>query len=490
VSGKEFDPAVTIERQEGITMKFAAFRRTRLAVAIGAAVLSLSAGPALGSNFALQEQSGSGVGNAFAGGAATAEDASTVWSNPAGMSRIPGIQGAVSGDVVCISAKLSDNGSQAAALQPLGGTGGDAGTCAIVPSLYLVVPINKQFAFGLGIGAPFGLKTEYDSDWLGRFQAVKSEVKTININPALSWKVTDMVTVGAGVDWQQIKATLTNDVNYSGALATAAGQAAAGGLIPPSVIPPLLAGLGGLASQAAVNGSDSAWGWNIGVLVEPDKGTRIGAQYRSAIKYTISGQVDFNNPTLPTLAPPLAPIAGLLATGVNQVLSSGDVTLALKVPQSWNISGFHSLNDKWDLMADLQYTGWSSIQSLTIVRSTGAVLSSTPEDFRNTWRGSVGANYHYSDQWMFRGGLAYDQTPVRDAQRTPTLPDNDRTWIAVGAQYHATPQLALDLGYTYIFVKNPGIDQNQGSTAANGLISGNYKNTIQVVGLQLTYTFQ
>jgi long-chain fatty acid transport protein len=296
--------------------------------------------------------------------------------------------------------------------------------------------------------------------------------------------------VGAGVDWQQIKATLTNDVNYSGALATAAAQAAAGGLIPPSVIPPLLAGLGGLASQAAVNGSDSAWGWNIGVLVEPDKGTRIGAQYRSAIKYTISGQVDFNNPTLPTLAPPLAPIAGLLATGVNQVLSSGDVTLALKVPQSWNISGFHTLNDQWDLMADLQYTGWSSIQSLTIVRSTGAVLSSTPEDFRNTWRGSVGANYHYSDQWMFRGGLAYDQTPVRDAQRTPTLPDNDRTWIAVGAQYRATPQLALDLGYTYIFVKNPSMDQNQGSTAANGLINGSYKNTIQVVGLQLTYTFQ
>jgi long-chain fatty acid transport protein len=252
-----------------------------------------------------------------------------------------------------------------------------------------------------------------------------------------------------------------------------------------------LAGTAGLESQAAVNGSDSAWGWNIGVLFEPDKDTRIGAQYRSAIKYTISGQVDFNNPSLPsTLPPALAPIAGLLAIGVNQVLSSGDVTLQLKVPQTWNISGFHTLNDKWDLMADLQYTGWSSIQQLQIVRSTGVTLSNTPEDFRNTWRGSVGANYHYSDQWKFRMGLAYDQSPVRDATRTPTLPDNNRTWIAVGAQYLATPQLALDLGYTYIFVSNPSIDQNQGSTAANGLINGSYKNTIQVVGLQLTYTFQ
>lgn len=472
-------------------MKFAAFRRTRLAVALGAAVLSLAAGQALGSNFALQEQSGSGVGNAFAGGAAVAEDASTIFTNPAGMSRLPGIQGVVAGDVVCISAKLSDNGSLPAAFQPLGDNGGDAGTCAVVPSVYLAVPINKQFAFGLGIGAPFGLKTEYDSSWLGRFQAIKSEVKTLNINPALSWKVNDTVTLGAGVDWQQIKATLTNAVNYSGALATAAQQAAETGLIPPSVIPPILAGTAGLESAAAVNGSDSAWGWNIGVLFEPDKDTRIGAQYRSAIKYTISGQVDFNNPALPsTLPPTLAPIAGLLAIGVNQVLSSGDVTLALKVPDTANLSVFHTLNDKWDLMADVQWTGWSSIQQLQIVRSTGVTLSNTPEDFRDTWRGSIGANYHYTDQWKFRMGLAYDQSPVRDATRTPTLPDNNRTWIAVGAQYLATPQFALDLGYTYIFVSNPSIDQNQGSTAANGLISGSYKNTIQVVGLQLTYTFQ
>jgi long-chain fatty acid transport protein len=472
-------------------MKIAVFRRRRLAVALGAAVLSLAAGQVLGSNFALQEQSGSGVGNAFAGGAAVAEDASTIYSNPAGMSRLPGIQGVVAGDVICISAKLSDNGSLPAAFQPLGDNGGDAGTCAVVPSLYLAVPINKQFAFGLGIGAPFGLKTEYDSSWLGRFQAIKSEVKTLNINPALSWKVVDTVTVGAGVNWQQIKATLTNAVNYSGALATAAQQAAETGLIPPSVIPPIVAGTAGLESAAAVNGSDSAWGWNIGVLFEPDKDTRIGAQYRAPIKYTISGQVDFNNTQLPsTLPPPLVPIAGLLAIGVNQVLSSGDVTLQLKVPQTWNISGFHTVNDKWDLMADLQYTGWSSIQQLQIVRSTGATLSNTPEDFRNTWRGSVGANYHYSDQWMFRGGLAYDQSPVRDATRTPTLPDNNRTWIAIGAQYRASPQLALDLGYTYIFVSNPSIDQNQGSTAANGLISGSYKNNINVVGLQATYTFQ
>ena len=172
------------------------------------------------------------------------------------------------------------------------------------------------------------------------------------------------------------------------------------------------------------------------------------------------------------------------------MLSSGDVTLALKVPDTANLSVFHTLNDQWDLMADVQWTGWSSLQQLQIVRSTGATLSTTPEDFRNSWRGSIGANYHYNEQWKFRMGLAYDQTPVREATRTPTLPDNNRTWIAIGAQYRATPQLALDLGYTYIFVSNPSIDQNQGSTAANGLISGSYKSNVNVVGLQATYTFQ
>ena len=467
-----------------------AFRRTRLAAAVGAAVLSLSAGHALGSAFALQEQSGSGLGNAFAGGAAVAEDASTIYFNPAGMSRLPGIQGVVAGNLICLSAKFHDGGSQPAALQPLGGTGGDAGTCAVVPNLYIAVPINKQLAVGLGINAPFGLKTDYDPDWLGRFQALKSKVETININPAVSWKVTDMVTVAAGANWQRLKATLDKKVNYSGALATAAQQAAAGGLIPPAVIPPLLAALSGLESSAEVTGNDSGWGWNVGVLIEPDKWTRIGAQYRSKIKYTVSGSVNFNNPTLPTLPPPLAPIGGLLATGVNQVLSNGDVSVPIKLPDTANISLFRTLNDKWDVMADVQYTGWSSVQELRIIRSTGATLDVTPENFRNTWRAAVGANYHYNDQWMFRAGLAYDQSPVRDAQRTPRLPDNDRTWISIGAQYRFSPQLWVDAGYTYIFVRNPDINQNEGSTAANGLIMGSYKANVNILSAQLTYTFQ
>ncbi|TMG81518.1 MAG: transporter, partial [Betaproteobacteria bacterium] len=155
-------------------MKSRSFRRTRLAAGVGAALLSLSAGHALGAAFALQEQNASGLGHAYAGGAAAAEDVSTIFYNPAGLVRLQTMQAVVAGNVICPSAKFHDNGSQAAAFQPLGGTGGDAGSCAVVPNLYLGIPFTDKWSFGIGVNVPFGLKTEYDSDWLGRFQAVKS----------------------------------------------------------------------------------------------------------------------------------------------------------------------------------------------------------------------------------------------------------------------------------------------------------------------------
>ena len=166
------------------------FRRTRLAAAVGVALLSLSAGHAFGAAFALQEQNASGLGHAYAGGAAAAEDVSTIFYNPAGLVRLQTMQAVVAGNVICPSAKFRDSGSQPAAFQPLGGTGGDAGSCAVVPNLYVGIPFTDKWSFGIGVNVPFGLKTEYDPDWIGRFQAVKSKLDTINVNPVLSWEPT------------------------------------------------------------------------------------------------------------------------------------------------------------------------------------------------------------------------------------------------------------------------------------------------------------
>src|SRR5206468_10682582 len=230
---------------------------------------------------------------------------------------------------------------------------------------------------------------------------------------------------------------------------------------------------------------------NVGVLWQATPQTRIGAAYRSNIKYTVSGSVNFSNPSPSQLGPlpaQLQPIGVLVANGVNAALSNGDVTLDVKMPETANVSIFHQFDNKWDLMADLQYTGWSSIQQLQVVRSTGVVLSTTPENFRNTWRVSAGANYRYSDKWILRGGVAWDQTPVRDEERTPRLPDEDRTWLALGAQYKYSDNWAFDIAYAYIFLRNASINQNEGSTAANGFINGSYKANVNIVGLQVTYT--
>ena len=207
----------------------APFSRTRIATAVAGVALTLARGQAFGAAFALAEQNVMGLGNAFAGAAATAEDANTVWFNPAGLARLnlPQVEAAV--HFITPSAKFHDQGSKAALGQPLGGTGGDAGGTAIVPNMYGSFAINDQWHLGIGVNAPFGLKTEYDNGWLGRYQALKSEVKTININPAVGWRTTKDFWLGAGANYQQFKATLTNNANYTAALAQGYGQAAAAG---------------------------------------------------------------------------------------------------------------------------------------------------------------------------------------------------------------------------------------------------------------------
>ncbi|MBK7742451.1 MAG: outer membrane protein transport protein [Betaproteobacteria bacterium] len=135
------------------------YRQTRIALGVAGVALALGAGQAYGAAFGLAEQSGSGLGNAFAGGAAAAEDAGTVWSNPAGMVRLPTMQAAAALHVITPSIQFNNNGSIAAFNQPLGHEGGDAGTHNYVPNMYFTVPVTKELFFGLGVNAPFGLVT-------------------------------------------------------------------------------------------------------------------------------------------------------------------------------------------------------------------------------------------------------------------------------------------------------------------------------------------
>lgn len=435
------------------------FRKTAVGWSVAGAMLAM-AGGAAASGFALIEQNGSGLGNAFSGGAASAEDASTIFYNPAGMSRLSGRQIVVAGSAIKPSAQFT--GTSTVPLQTAGsGMGGDAGSWALVPNAYFAMEANPQTHVGFGINAPFGLQTQYDANWMGRFQAIKSRLQTINLNPSVSYQINNAVSIGAGLNYQRITGELSNAVNYS------AAAFAAGGV-------PLLGAIGGAGKEgiSMLTGSDSAWGYNFGALFNFTPQARIGVAYRSRIKYNLSGNVSFTN--VP---------AALAAALPNQA-----VTLAVTMPDTFAVSGFHQLNDKWDLMADATWTGWSVLQQLNVLRANGTSLSLTPENWKDTWRISAGANYHYSEAWTARMGLAVDQSPVSDAFRTARIPDGNRTWLSVGGQYKTSKQSALDFGYAHLFVNSATLNQNLAATGAGNLV-GNYANSVDIFTLQYAHGF-
>lgn len=447
-------------------------------------------GQAHGSGFQLLEQNASGLGNAYAGSAAVAADASTIYFNPAGMAYLPEGKMQVVGalNFVKPSSFFSNDGTVLpAGIYNLGGEGGDNGGWNVVPSAYFAMPINDQISIGLGVGAPFGLKTEYDSDWMGRFRAIESDIKTININPSISYQASDTLALGFGVSAQRLEGTFSNAFNASGALCGSLGPA----LCAPG------GALSNLEGQAEVTGDDWGFGYNLGVIFSPSPQTRIGLSYRSSIKYTVTGNVDFTRPTVTTLGPGNAAANAALAAATY----NGGVEADVEVPDTAILSGWYQIDDRWEIMGDLSWTGWAKIQYLDFYRTDGAangqLLSSTHENWRNTWRVAVGATYKYDDQWKFRGGLAYDQSPVDGAEfRTPRLPDNNRTWLSMGAQYKPNKDLWFDFGYTYIWVQGSSIDDSGGlypteaqNIAAYGWLRGSYDNNVNIVAAQVTYNF-
>jgi long-chain fatty acid transport protein len=452
------------------------FRRTPIAAAVGL-MLTLGAGQALATGFQLNENSASSLGNAFAAGAAFTDDVSAMWWNPAALSAFPKMQGVGALHIITPSIKFRNDASQPALNQPLGGDGGDAGGVNFVPNMYFSVPINPQWAFGLGVNAPFGLTTEYGDGWLGRYQALKSEITTINVNPALSWRITPQFAIGAGVNWQRLEGTFTQNVNYSGALLLASGAA------PGSPqFNAIYAATPGLDSKLSFDADDDAWGWNIGLAWDVTPQFRVGASYRSEMKYDLSGNADFSNPTLG------GPFAALSA-GVNSaLLYSRALTSDVTIPQIANVSMRWQLDPKWEILADAQWTGWSSIPDLKFVPTDGSSLPDLPLHWDDTWKLSLGASYRYNSQWKARTGVAFDQTPVTN-DPTVRLPDSDRWWLAIGGEYRATPNWKFDAGFVYIFADSPSFNQNQGNTAANGLVNGSYDVSTTIFSLQATYTF-
>jgi long-chain fatty acid transport protein len=467
-------------------------RATKLSDAISqltrVAAVGIASVPCLAnaSGFALLEQSASRLGTAFAGTAVAADDATTIYFNPAGMTKLnrTEIIGLASG--IEITSEFGNLGSSAAFGQSLGGDGGDAGDWNFVPGLYAAVPLGERFVAGIGVNAPFGLKLIYEDEWMGRFQAIKSDVTTLNINPAVAWRVTDRLSIGAGVSYQQVDAELTNAVDYSAVVAQGVQQLVLAGQLPPASAPGVIAANTGLEGHARVKGDDDSWGFNAGVMFDLSDKTHVGLSYRSAIDYTVSGSITF---AAPTASNPIG--AGIIASAsaAGAPLSSGPITVDLKLPDMAYFSVRQGVGDKLELLFDLQWTGWSSVQELRIVRDTGVTVQVTPERWSDVWRYALGATYELTDQFMLRGGVAYDETPVPDETRTPRLPDTNRTWVAVGMRWQPSKELTIDAGYAHLFSETVPLDQNAGNTSSSGHLLGEQTSDIDIISTQLIYRF-
>lgn len=411
-------------------------RVSNVAVALA---LSAMASAASAGGFGIGTQSGSGTGNAFAGGAAAADDASVAWSNPAAMSLLPsGRQATVAAHILVPSFKFTNGASTGAFAAPGTGEGGDGGDLAAVPNGFFTMDINPRVRFGFAVNVPFGLATEYDQGWRGRFTGIESALQAINLNPSLSYKVSESLSVGGGVSLQKMDAKLTG--------------ASAAGIV-------------------TIKGDDIGYGYNLGLVYQVTPATRFGAAYRSAIHYGLEGTIT---------------VSGLPA-------ANGNVYASLKTPDSLSVSLFSVLNPKWELMGDITWTGWSDVQRLDIVRTTasaggavGSTASSLLFNWKDTMRYSVGANYRLNEQTKLRFGLALDQTPTNDVDRTPRLPDQDRTWVAFGVQYKPSKVGTLEVGYAHEFIKDASINT---TVAGAGTLQGKFSNKADILSVQYSHRF-
>ncbi|HEY9050144.1 MAG TPA: outer membrane protein transport protein [Gammaproteobacteria bacterium] len=456
-----------------------------VSLAVMSAGISMNAGAA---GFALIENSASGMGNAFAGAAAIAEDASTIWFNPAGMTKLSGSQIVIAGHIISPTADFTNNGSTTNTAQPLSGGDDDGGQTGFVPNFYYVKNLGNDVVFGVGVNAPFGLATEYDENWVGRYTALESEVMTININPSFAMKATNKLSVGFGLNIQYIEATLSNKLDSAAIcqgrlvpLGVPSTTCDSAGLTVAEIGNPTLDS--NLDSAQSLSGDDWSTGFNLGFLYDIDDASRLGVAYRSSIKQKLEGDVNFD------MNAGLAAIISGLPSPYNTLFpGSTGVQSTIELPESISVSYYRDVDAKLAFLADITWTRWSNFEELAIVFDPIQPASIVPEDWENSFRYSLGINYKHNDTMTYRAGIAYDETPIKSpAERTPRIPGNDRTWLSLGFGYNMSSDMSIDVGYSHLFVDDTDMDNTDASFGHT--VTGTYEASVDILSAQLNMKF-
>ncbi|MBT1889080.1 long-chain fatty acid transporter FadL [Enterobacter roggenkampii] len=403
------------------------FNKTALAVAV--ALVSTSAWSA---GFQLNEFSSSGLGRAYSGEGAIADDAGNASRNPALIMMFDR-------PTFSAGAIFVDPGVDITGRSPTGASlnSDNIAPTAWVPNMHFVAPINDQFGWGASVTSNYGLATEFGDNYAAGAFGGKTDLETLNLNLSGAYRLDSHWSFGVGFDAVYAKAKIER---YAGNL----GKVVAGsGALPPALARQV-AGIPADTQIAYLKGDEWGFGWNAGILYELDKNNRYGFTYRSEVKIDFDG--DYKS-SLPSAYNQILGNFGL-PMGTNGSTTGG--SLSLHLPEMWELSGYNKVAPQWAIHYSLTYTSWSQFQELKATNSKGDTLFYKDESFRDAYRIALGTTYYMDDNWTFRTGIAFDDSPVPADKRSISIPDQDRFWLSAGATYAFNKDASIDAGISYM----------------------------------------
>lgn len=468
----------------------------------GVAVCALSAGVASAAGFAIKEQGAKGQGMSFAGSSVGLHGISNMYFNPAAISFHEGFRSSLNSAIILPNAEVSNSEGVTATGADITGGDADSSEIAFVPSVYLSAQANEWVTFGLSVNAPFGLVTEYDRNWAGRYHAVRSELTTITVTPVVSVRPIPEIAIAGGPVIQYVDAELTNAVDFgtigaaslaaeAEALGAAAAEAAAAGDFATAAALGAEATATGDAALAAADeagggadgfggleGDDFGYGFALGAIFQPRPSTRIGVGFRSEIKHTLDGEASFDYDD-EGIGDSLNAAGDLFTNGTG---GKADFTSPAQV----NIGISHAFNERFTLAGEAQWTQWSSFEELRIRFDDETPDSVTEENWNDQWFFALGGEYKATDALTLRAGVAYDEGATPDETRTPRIPDADRFWVSLGASYEITNVIEVGAGYSFIYVDDSTIDLKTDGTddnASRGSFSADVEADVHILAV-------
>ena len=431
------------------------FKVSLVAVSVAAASSAYSAG------FALNDHSATASGKALAGVAASNEDISASFWNPALFVNAKETTVYVSGAYVMPSMDVTLNSATDARPSALGGAQDissdgatqDSVNNTLVPSIYFAKPITDKTIVGIALNAPFGLSGDYGQDWAGRFHATETAIQDIALSFSLAHRLNNWVSTGVSLQIHKAEVVLESAAGYSGN-----------------------------EGSGRIEADDIAYGYALGLALEPIKGTRIGLGYRSEVDFDFEGDVKYTDVN--------ATLNGGLQSLYGYQLVNAGVTDSITFPSIITLSIEQDLTPQLTLGLTAIRTGWGSMDGINIDFDSDQPNSKLTFGFEDQWMYSAGLTYAYSDKLTLRTGVAMDNSPVTDEYRSARTPDGDRKWISVGATYDFNDMTSATFAFTHVMIEDVSVSRDgTGEDASRGKLDADYESSANVVSLAMNMAF-